>query len=222
MAMTVESENTQTTVIGTPHTLAAPTVNATRVLRLDLNALVAGEVVIVRAQTKVRSAGTIRNQYIMSYIGQVGNPVVETPPISGDLGATFVITQVNGTGRAIDWKVLTVATLGSESEGGQVCTINTPHTVASPTTNRTRILRLDLNPLVAGEVLRVEVRSKVRTAGTVRNQYDVSFLGPPPSPSEWMPIMETPPVSGDLGTTFVITQMSGTGRTFDWKVLTLD
>jgi hypothetical protein len=108
MALAIESENDQTCVISTPHTLAAPTTNKTRVLRLDLFNLAAGEALRVQIQTKVRAAGTIRIQYDLTYVGVVGAAIVESVPISSDLGATFIITQINGTGRTIPWKVLTL------------------------------------------------------------------------------------------------------------------
>jgi hypothetical protein len=108
VALAIESENDQTCVISTAHTLAAPTTNKTRVLRLDLNALVAGEALRVQIQTKVRTAGTIRIQYDLTYVGVIGAPIIESVPISSDLGATFIITQINGTGRIIPWKVLTL------------------------------------------------------------------------------------------------------------------
>jgi hypothetical protein len=108
VALVAESQSTQTCTIGTPHTLAAPTTNKTRVLRLDLNTLTAGEALRVQVQSKVLVAGTIRIQYDQVYVGVVGTAIVETVPVSSDLGATFIITQINGTGRAIDWKILTL------------------------------------------------------------------------------------------------------------------
>lgn len=108
MALAIEAENDQTCVIGSPHTLSAPTTNKTRVLRLDMANLVAGEALRVQIQTKVRSAGTIRIQYDLTYVGVVGSPVVESVPISSNLGATFIITQINGTGRVVPWVVLTL------------------------------------------------------------------------------------------------------------------
>jgi hypothetical protein len=218
MALVVESENTLTTVIGSEQSLAAPTTNAIRVIRIDLNALAPGEIAHLRIKTKVRAAGTVRDQHYVSYIGPAGNPINEIPPITADLGATFTLTQVNGSVRSIDWKILTLGSPPSvESENTQTCTVGTPHTLLAPTTNKTRLLRLDLNPLTAGEGLRVQIQNKVRTSGTIRNQYDVTYQG-----QAGTSILESVPVSADLGSVFVITQLNGTGRLIDWKILTLD
>lgn len=221
MPMIVESENTQTTVIGTEHTLAAPTTNKARILRADISALAVGEVVAFRVKTKVRTAGTVRDQFYFDYIGAPGDEIIETPPIASDLGATFTLTQISpGSPRSIDWKILTVDTpLVAESEGSLTTVIGTtPQQLAAPSTNKTRLLRVDLGTLIAGDTLYLGVKTKVRTAGTVRLQYYRSFIN-----VIGQPIIETPPISGDLGATFELTHTAGSAaRVIDWKILTLD
>jgi hypothetical protein len=217
MAMVVESENTLTTIIGSEITLASPTLNAARVLRLDLGNLLAGDLVEIRLKSKVRTAGTVGDQYYMSYVGPVGNPIVETPPVSTDLGGTFTVRQVLGSVRTIDWKLLAFGSLVIESENTQAATISTKHTLLAPTTNKTRVLRVDLKNMAAGDCVALRVESKVRTAGTVRDQYYQTFMN-----ALGLSIVETVPISLDLGGTFSLTQISGTGRSFDWKILTLD
>jgi hypothetical protein len=108
MALAIESSGTQTAVINTLHTLAAPTSNKTRVLRVDLGLMVAGDIVELRIQTAVLAAGTVRDQYYMTYTNAVGVAIVESVPISSDVGATFILRQTAGTGRAFPWKVLTL------------------------------------------------------------------------------------------------------------------
>lgn len=226
MGLTIESEDTLTTTPGTEQQLAAPTTSALRTVRLDLNALANSEVVHLRIKSKVRSAGTIRDQHYLSYLGPVGNLEIEPPPVTTDLGATFTLTQIGGSARSIDWKILTFgAAPVVENENTQACTVGTPVTIFAPTTNKTRVLRLDLSPLIAvtnapPESLRIQIQTKTRAAGTIRNQYDIAYTGA--APGTGTPILESVPVSGDLGATFTITQLNGTNRSVDWKVLTLD
>lgn len=224
MPLIAESENTLTTVIGSEQTLAAPTSNKARLLKIDLSAFAPGEVVGLRIQSKVRTAGTIRDQYYYSYIGPVGDKIIETVPVSGDLGATFKLTQLNGVaGRLVDWKVLTFDTpLVAEAEGSLTTVIGTtPQQLVASTTNKTRLLRVDLGALVAGDAVYLNVQTKVRSSGTVRDQYYRPFVVNTAS-GLGLPIIETPPISSDVGATFTVTHTTGASRTVDWKVLTLD
>lgn len=108
MALVAESSGTQTAIIGTEHTLASPTTNQTRVLRIDLGAMIAGDTVELRIKTAVLAGGTVRDQHYLTYVNTVGVAIVETVPISSDVGATFTLKQTTGTGRAYPWKVLTL------------------------------------------------------------------------------------------------------------------
>jgi len=108
MALAVESSGTITATINTEHSLAAPSTNKTRVLRVDLGALVAGDVVELRIKTTVLAAGTVREQHCLTYCHALGQPIVESVPISSNQGATFTLKQTAGTGRAFPWAVLTL------------------------------------------------------------------------------------------------------------------
>lgn len=104
-----------------------------------------------------------------------------------------------------------------ESENDQAATLNTVHTLASPTTAKTRLLRIDAIALVAGEFLEVTVEVPARTAGTFRTEDRAVFRGPLTDP-----IIRTIPSPSALGHVFKIKQTGGTGRTFPWSVQTLD
>lgn len=108
MALAVESSGTQTATISTEHSLAAPSTNKTRVLRVDLGAMVAGDTVELRIKTPVLAAGTVRDQYYQTYVGLIGTPIIESVPVSSNQGATFTLKQTTGTGRAYPWAVLTL------------------------------------------------------------------------------------------------------------------
>ena len=108
MALVAESSGTQTATINTEHQLAAPTSNKTRVLRVDLGAMVAGDTVEIRIKTAVLAAGTVREQQNWTYANVVGSPIFESIPISSNQGATFSLKQTTGTGRAFPWSILTL------------------------------------------------------------------------------------------------------------------
>jgi hypothetical protein len=108
MALAVESSGTQTATISTEHQLAAPSTSKTRVLRVDLGAMVAGDTVELRIKTAVLAAGTVRDQHYLTYVNAVGVPIVESVPISSNQGATFTLKQTTGTGRSYPWAVLTL------------------------------------------------------------------------------------------------------------------
>jgi hypothetical protein len=108
MALAVESSGTQTAVIATEHTLAAPATSKTRVLRVDLGAMVSGDIVELRIKSAVLSAGTVRDQYYQTYANAIGVPIIESVPITSTQGATFTLKQTAGTGRAYPWAVITL------------------------------------------------------------------------------------------------------------------
>jgi hypothetical protein len=108
MALAVESSGTQTATVGTEHTLAAPTANKTRVLRVDCGAMANGDTVEIRIKTAVLAAGTVREQQNVTYANALGSPIVESVPVSSNQGATFTLKQTTGTGRSYPWAVLTL------------------------------------------------------------------------------------------------------------------
>jgi hypothetical protein len=108
MAVAVETSGTQTATIGTEHSLGTPSTAKTRVLQVDLNALLADEVVELIIEEKAVTAGTVRKYLIESFTGGRTDPVVKTTPSAQPFGGTFKLKQVNGTGRAFDWAIVTL------------------------------------------------------------------------------------------------------------------
>lgn len=105
MALVETNTGTQTAVIGTTHTLATPTAGKTYVLHVDLNALVAGDVLDIFLRTKVLSAGTMRNAYSITLSGPQSDPNFLSIPIPSVNGCEFQLKQTAGTGRAFPWSV---------------------------------------------------------------------------------------------------------------------
>lgn len=107
MALAVESSGTLTGS-ASEQTLASPSTNKTRVLRVDLGNMAAGDTVEIRIKTAVLAAGTVRDQWYQNYVNAVGCPIVESVPISSNQGATFTLKQQTGTARQFPWAVLTL------------------------------------------------------------------------------------------------------------------
>lgn len=104
-----------------------------------------------------------------------------------------------------------------ESSGTQTATLTTEHSLATPTTMKTRVLLIDAAALVAGETLTLRIKGKVLTGGTERLIREAVFTGPLSEPN-----IQSMPTVMPFGGTFTLTQTGGTGRSFDWSVITLD
>lgn len=104
-----------------------------------------------------------------------------------------------------------------ESSGSQTATLTTEHSLATPSTLKTRVLLVDANALVAGETLTLRIKGKVLTGGTERIIREAVFAGPLAEPH-----IQSMPAVMPFGGTFTLTQTGGTGRSYDWSVCTLD
>jgi hypothetical protein len=105
--MVVESSGTQAATVGTEHSLAAPTSAKTRVLLVDLGALLNDEEVELRAKRKILSGGTVRTDtYTFRHVQ--ATPLKESPPYVCPQGVEFTLKQTAGTARSFDWAVITL------------------------------------------------------------------------------------------------------------------
>lgn len=107
--------------------------------------------------------------------------------------------------------------LAVESSGTQTATVGTEHTLAAPTTNKTRVLSVDLANLVTGDTVVLRIKAKVLSAGTIRKVYEATYVH-----AQDEPVIYSVPIPSIHGATFTLHQTAGTGRAFDWAVLTLD
>lgn len=108
-------------------------------------------------------------------------------------------------------------TMTVESTGTQTATISTEHTLATPTTAKTRVLTVDLSNLVAGDQVELRIKKKVLTGGTALLAAYATFTGPVNTV-----VADSVPVICPYGATLTLKQTAGTGRNFDWTVTTLD
>ncbi len=108
MAITENSSGTQTATISTEHTLATITADGVYVLAVDLNNLVNGDRVVLRAKAKVTSGGTTRQFFAAVYEHAQADKVVQSIPVPSVHEVVFTLQQTAGTGRAFDWSVLSL------------------------------------------------------------------------------------------------------------------
>jgi hypothetical protein len=104
-----------------------------------------------------------------------------------------------------------------ESSGSQTATISTEHSLATPTSAKTRQLVVDLNAMATGDIVELRIKRKVRNSDTIRTMLLATFAH-----AQAEPIVTSIPVASAEGATFTLTQTAGTGRAFPWAVETLD
>lgn len=109
MAVTKESDGSQTATVTTEHTLATIITDKVFQLYVDINALAAGEYVEIKLKTMPRALGTTRTLAggIFSWRDAGISPIVVSVPFMSDEEAVFTLKQLNGTGRAFPWAVKT-------------------------------------------------------------------------------------------------------------------
>lgn len=104
--------------------------------------------------------------------------------------------------------------------GTQTATIGTEHTLLNVSTAGTFTLHVDLNAMAAGDTVTLRIYQKVLSGGTGRVAYAATFSNACPLDNI---VQISVPISNELtGTTaltFTLTQTTGTGRAFPWKVL---
>jgi hypothetical protein len=108
MAVTSAGSGTQSCTLDTEHTLDTETTAGVYVLVLDLNALVAGDVLIARLKTKYATGGTSRLAFYAVYANVQQTLNVYSPPVPVDTEIIATIEQTDGTGRSVPWNLLRI------------------------------------------------------------------------------------------------------------------
>jgi hypothetical protein len=106
--------------------------------------------------------------------------------------------------------------LGVVAQNTQAATVGTEHTLATDTTGKTYVLVVDLGPLAAGDVVELAIYTKVRSTSTERLAYFATYANVQDEPNKY-----SVPVPADVSFKATLKQTAGTGRSFDWKLLSL-
>jgi len=104
-----------------------------------------------------------------------------------------------------------------ETSGTQTAVVGTEHTLASPTTGKTRVLLVDVAAQLAGDIVELRISGPVLTAGTSRLVLMSTFSGVATAPHT-----QSPPILMPQGGAVTLKQTSGTARAFPWAIITLD
>lgn len=103
------------------------------------------------------------------------------------------------------------------ASGTQAATLDTEHTLAQTTTPGTYLLSLDLAAMAVGDVVHVELRTRVLAAGVTRPIYAGTFQH-----AQSTPIKQSIAVKSEHDVVATLTQTDGTARSFPWELLRLD
>lgn len=106
MAWTVDASGTQTATIGTEHTLATSTTNATFQPKFDLSNMANGDALELRIYTKVLSTSGLNQVWKGTYSNVQINTDAIGPMLASDQSYKITLKQITGTGRNYDWSLL--------------------------------------------------------------------------------------------------------------------
>lgn len=102
---TVEASGTLTATLS-EDTLAQITLNRSVVLVVDLNAMLGGDVVLLRLKRRVLVAGTTRTMFVDSFTGlQTTAPIVQSAPMASPHLTTATLQQSAGAARSFPWSL---------------------------------------------------------------------------------------------------------------------
>jgi N-glycosylase/DNA lyase len=102
------------------------------------------------------------------------------------------------------------------ASGTQTATISTEHTLATDTTNRTYVLKVDVAALALGDTVELRLYSKTLSGGTERLAYYAVYQH-----AQTAPAVYSVPIPEDISCKATLLQTTGTGRAFPWALLAL-
>jgi hypothetical protein len=101
----------------------------------------------------------------------------------------------------------------TQSTGTQSATVNTEHTLASPTTAGTYVLEVDTVNLVLGDLLELRVYNKI-DGTNYRQTWKGTYQHVQTNNNKASP----PLAVASAGAKFTLKQTAGTGRSFPWAL----
>ena len=104
------------------------------------------------------------------------------------------------------------------ASGTQTATVGTEHDLATSTTGKIYVLKVDCAALAGAEIVTLRVYSKVLSGGTERLVDSVQYA----AATLANPIVESIPYPENIHIRATLEQTGGTGRAFPWSLLSLD
>lgn len=109
MALTVAATGTTSALSSTETTLdSAQTTAGIYVCALDLNPMASGDVIELLIYTKTLTGSTERLLDRVSFANSQGDPNFQTVPIVSPYSVRFALRQPTGTGRTIDFALISL------------------------------------------------------------------------------------------------------------------
>lgn len=105
---TLTTSGTQTSVIGTEHTLTTQTNNKFYTAYIDLTNMTSTDTVEIRVSVIVKAAGSHVLYYLGTYSGAQSNPLVYIAPLPSDISWRLTLKQTAGSARTYDWRIYEV------------------------------------------------------------------------------------------------------------------
>lgn len=101
-----------------------------------------------------------------------------------------------------------------DSSGTQTATVGTTYTLATSTSNGTFVYEVDLSALQNSEIVRLTVGGKTLTGGTANQMWQGTYTAPIVNDR-----VQSPAIASDISVIVTLTQVSGSSRSFPWKLL---
>lgn len=103
------------------------------------------------------------------------------------------------------------------ASGTQSATINTEHSLATSTTGKTCVLAVNTANMANGDELELRIKTKVLSGSTAQLAYFASYAHVQGVPNKY-----SVPVPANQSIEVTLKQVAGTGRSFEWALLSLD
>jgi hypothetical protein len=101
------------------------------------------------------------------------------------------------------------------ASGTQTSVVGTEQTLTTDTTNATYYFEVDITNLAIGDILELRIYTITLSGGTLHLAWKTS-IGPVPPANDISP---SPPQPSDQSIRVTLKQVSGTARTWPWKLL---
>lgn len=101
--------------------------------------------------------------------------------------------------------------------GTQTATIGTEHTLATSTTGKTYVLFVDTVNMVNGDELELRLKTKGRTGNSSQLAYIATYSHIQTAPNKY-----SIPVPANIELVATLKQLTGTGHTYIWALLSID
>lgn len=108
------------------------------------------------------------------------------------------------------------------SSGTQTATISTEHTLLTQSSAKTCVLQVNLVNLANGDTVELRIYNKTLTGDTLTPGTTLPLYLATYQNAVAEPVVQSVPIPVGYGAVFTLLQTAGTGRNFDWHVLTLD